>query len=757
MPPKESATESTAPSKGAARRDGYGRYGYGYPYPEGVREPSLNDLFALLWRRKGLIVGTVALTTLAAAVLVMRLTPLYTAEARVMIAPRTANVVDIENVLEGLAQDPTTVRTELEVLRSRSLAEKVVGALGLIDNAEFNPHLRPPSLRSPLQWLESFAGTSTALGDPERRMLADTVDAVLGALTVSVVEISRVIAVGATSEDPELAAAIANTLAETYLNEQIREKSDATGQAADWLDERVATIRNQVEEANRAVEDFRARQGLTQASDTTLVEQQISEVNTQLIAARAQTVEADARLRQVRALMETPEGVYDSSDVQGSPLIQNLRLEETRLAGEVAQMTSEYGPRHPKMINVQAELEHIRGKIALEVDRIVRSLENSLEVAQTRERSLDEGLENLKAEASRLTDAQARLRVLEREAQANQSLFDVFLARWKETGQQSDLQRADGRIISRAVVPDTPSWPNRPATMAVAGVFSVLLAFLLVYLAEQLFDRGFQSVGQVEEMLGLGVLGTIPRLKEEEEERNALVLDKPTSGLAEAFRMLHAGLLLTDTEGRSGECVLITSAVANEGKTFTALSLARLLASGGHNVLLVDADLRNGQVGVRLDLSDGPGLAELLAGDRQSVEDVVQRDERSGLHVLTAGSSKLPTSDLLRPRNVSALLVALRSAYELVILDSPPVLLVADARTLARLADRTVFVVRAEDTPRKVAAAAVKALNEAEAGVSGTVLSMTSARRGHRYYPYGYGYGYFRRRGKRRPYYYADA
>lgn len=709
------------------------------------REPDLRDALGLLWRRKWLILTTALAGTLATATTVVQLSPRYTAEAQMLIAPRAAKVVDIEDVLEALRPDRTTVQTEVEVLRSRALAEEVAGRLRLSEVPEFNRRLRPPSLRNPLDWLGRLLDPERdAAGEAGRsaRDEDEAVDALLQAVTVNVVKLSRVVAVGATSEDPELAAAIANTLADAYLDAQVAEKDRATSRAASWLNERVAALREQVETSNRAVEDHRQRHGLAETSDTILVEQQISEVNTRLVAARARTAEADARLRQARELAATEDGIYGASDVLASRLIQDLRMQETRLMGEAAQMATEYGPRHPKMINAGAELSDIQATIAAEVERIVGGLENALEVAQTGERALRQSLGDLRAEAARLTAAQARLRVLEREAEANQTLFDVFLARWKETGQQEGRQSADGRIISRATVPTAPSWPNVPATVAIALVAFTLLGLALTYLAEQLLERGFRHPGQLEDALGVGALTSVPILSGSDESFEDHVLDKPSSALAESLRMLHTGLLLTDADETPCTSVLITSSVASEGKTFIALSLARLLASMGRKALLIDADLRHGQVERRLGLRASAGLAELLTGGAGLAEQFIARDERSGLDVLLAGRSTLPVANILQSRQMSRLLESLRTRYELIVIDSPPLLLVSDARTLARLADHTVFVVRYGDTPRKVAATGIKSLAEAEAHVTGAALSMVETRKGSGYYPYGYGYGY---------------
>lgn len=697
--------------------------------------------------------ATAALTLLASALIVLQLTPRYTAEAQVLIGIRKTNVVDIESVLEALSpgRDRNMVNTEMAVLASRSLAEMVVEELKLVERSEFNSRLRQPSwLREKLLWLPRSLGFASAGGNdapetPEqaaRQARDETVTALTEALSIDRVRLSNSASVTMTSENAELAASVVNTLADTYLRQQVEQKLEANQQASSWLNERVLALGDDVERSERAVEEFRQEQGLTQTSDSTLVEQQISEVNSQLIAARATTSEADARLRQARELMGSEEGIFSAPEVLTAPLIQNLRLEEARLVGESAQMAQEYGPQHPRMINIVAELKDIRANLTEEVARIVASLENNLEVARTRERTLEGSLEELKAEATRLTSSQAQLRVLEREAASNQALFDVFLTRYMETGEQEDLFSADARIISRAIVPTEQSWPNFTAAAGISLVVSALLALLAVFVVEQAFERGFRHSGQLETGLKVGSFGAVPMLADSKATIDDHVLQNPMSAFSESLRMLHTGLLGTHAEEPDSISVLITSSVANEGKTFLAVALARLIAKSGRRTLLIDADFRHGQIAKRLGLTEEFGLAHLLTGQQKGTGPAIQHDEKSGLDVLTAGKSLKVRTDVIRQQTMSKLLTDFKSDYDFVIVDSPPVLLVSDSLSIAKCVDDTIYAVRWAATPRKVVAAGVKRLADSSTRVIGAVLTMAQ---GHRkgYYSYSYGsYGY---------------
>ena len=430
-----------------------------------------------------------------------------------------------------------------------------------------------------------------------------------------------------------------------------------------------------------------------------------------------------------------------------SPLIARLRERETDVARRAAEMATELGPRHPKMINIRAELADLRTRLEAEVEKIVRGLSNELEVAQIRERTLEDNLKRLEAEAADVNTAQGRLRVLEREAAANRTLFDTFLARWKETGRQDEIQHPDARILSYADVPRRPSSPKKVRIVGVALVFSVVLGVLLVFLVEQL-DSGFRSAEQIESMAGVGTLALIPLLTRRRLKGHlpiGYVLDKPASSYAESLRTLYTGVLLSAVDA-GAKSILITSSLPGEGKTTLAVAMTRLLARGGRRVLLVDADLRRSGVARILDLPNEIGLVQLLGPRGETLEHAVQHDPGSGLHVLTTGRGSVPSpSDLFESARMKALLESLRDTYDLVVIDSPPLHVVSDARVLARLADTTVFLVRWAKTRREVALLGLRQIVEAGANLAGVVLSMVNVRKHARYgyadsgYYYGYG------------------
>jgi len=736
----------------------------------------LREVLRKLWRRKNLVLGTIVTLTVLAAVIVLQVTPRYTASAFVMIDPRENRVVDIEAVVSGLSTDVEAIQSEIQVIRSRGLAAKVIDRLGLDRLPEFNENLREPGgleqLLSPAaddgddgtalkaEWAGFLTRLRNAvLGEPvdpapgeqARRERAKVIDHFLERLRVRPEGRSRVIRLSFESENAELAARVVNTTADLYIVEQLEAKFEATQRATEWLNQRVGDLRAKVEASERAVELYRAEQGLTESRGVTVTSQRISELNSQLTIAASEVAEAQARVDQIEQALAGARSFEAVSEVLNSRLIQDLRVQQAAVERRAAELSSELGERHPRMIQLRAEADNIRGKIAAEVNKVAQALRNEVAVARAREATLRQQLAALETEAGELGAAQVQLRALEREANANRLLMETFLNRFKETTSQEDIQQADARIISRADRPEAASFPKKKLIVALAFVASAMLGLLLAFAVEQL-DHGFRSMEQIERWTGVAGLGLVPALRgirklgrRPEQE----VVDRPVSAYTESIRTLRTGLMLADVD-RSPKVVLFTSALPGEGKTSLSLSLARLAAQTGETVVFLDTDLRKPRAHRALDLPGAPGLVEVLAGE-VSLDEAIAADAATGLAFLGAGRGAPNPPDLLNSDHMRALIEELTGRYDLVVLDSSPLVAVSDARILARYADKTAFVVRWADTRREVVMNAMKQLLKADADLAGVVLSQVNVKSHARY---GYGdSGYYYGRTNR---YYAD-
>lgn len=718
----------------------------------------LRDLLRILWRRKGVIIGTAVIVTALALLVVLQLAPKYTAVTDVLIDPRVAQVVNVEAVLSGLTGDIETIESEIEVFNSRGLATKAVAELKLKEDPEFNKRLRRPGALISIipDFVLSMISKSSvddklSSEDIEQREEKRIVDKFLTGLKVRQVGFSRVIRVSYESENPKTAAAAANTLSEFYIVAQLDAKFEATKRASRWLGERIADLRNQVASADGAVETYRANSGLLRGRDVRLSTEEVSSVNSRLVQVRAEREATEAQLQQVEVQLKSKAGMNMAGDTVRSEHFQALRQRLADAERLVAELWVEYGEQHPKMIKARAELADLNRKLKVETGDMIRRLRDAVATARIREKALQATLKRLKTEIAGLNNAEIGLHGLEREAQANRKLLETFLERFKETQSQENFQQADATILSPAPIPEVPSFPNKRLMLVVAFIGAVALGLVLAFTIERL-DSGFRSMEQIEQMTGLPALGLIPELKRGRNAGGApeaYILENPTSAYGEAVRRLHTGLVLSNVDSPP-KVVLITSALPGEGKTSVAISLARMLANSGQKVVIIDCDLRRPTVHKLLDVSSSPGLAEYLAGG-VPLEQVIQTDSRSKVRLIAAGAPAPHPVNLLGSDQMKKLLSTLAGTWDIVIIDSAPVTAVSDTLVLSRLVDQAVYLVRWAGTDRQRAIGGLKQLLNAGINVVGVALTMVDVRK-HA----GYGYadsGYYHGRSRK---YYTD-
>jgi succinoglycan biosynthesis transport protein ExoP len=702
-------------------------------------EVSIQAILDLVWRRRVLFFGALITCLVAAVAAVFAITPRYTAQASVMIDPREENVVGIQAVLSGLGADDPTIRSEIEVLRSEDMAQRVIAQTNLEQSREFNPILSPSLVSQALRsvdwpWLNAAFGEILADQDEASPDLqADVVASYLKRLDVETLgRNSRVIGISFTSQDPALAARVANAIADTYVALQLERKLAATERAAEWLGERLDAVGEEVTASEEKVDDMRAARAAEGRWDPDLLQQQISQVNSQLMQARADHEQAQAELRQVDSLVATsgPESVFEVVDprllVQTNEQLMWLRRTQ-------AELRAQYGDDHPVVVEVRDAIKQLIEETST---RLIASVRNRVEVSADKVQGLEQELRRLIQESIASRRGQAQLRIAEREAKATAQVYDTLLARSKETA-QTGLEQPDARIISHASVPNRPSFPNRLLLLGVAFLGSIALSGTLVGLAEGM-ERGYRSSDALKRATGLPVLGEIPWFggQSDADGLAELLLADPASAYAEALRTMALSLELSGDPTDRGKVVLITSSVPREGKTTLVTCLARTVALSGRKVLVVDGDLRRPTCHTQLHLSRAPGLSSYLS-DQTSADVVMQEDGPSGLELISGGEMKPNPLQLLRSEKLAQLLQEMRPLYDLILVDSPPLLPIADARLLSALVDRCIIAIRWRTTARDSVARAIEQIKQAGGQLAGLVLTQVKDQANH-----GYGYYY---------------
>lgn len=712
------------------------------------------SLFRVLWRRKILVVSLVALGTLGAYLYGKNLTPTYTAKSVVLVEPQKSQIVDVQSVLSGTPTDNATMATQIKLVQSRNFAARVMEELRLFDDPEFNAALRPDdglqlslSLTEPLrklmalvpnEWLiaSGLAQEPITVLESEAPRLAreGAIDAFLGGLKVGNEGGTYLIGIEYTSLEPAKAARIANRLAELYVDDQLRAKLFTTDRASVWLQERLDTLKEEVRAADEAVQRYRAENNLVGTQNGMLLnDQQLSDINRELLNARADLAERQAKLSLVRGLRGRGQGLDAIGDVAASPVIVNLRAQEADLLRQEAEMRSLYGERHPKLQQLLSEKANIEAKIDAEVARVTRILENDVAVTAARVRTIEGQLGGMKSRTTQDREAEVRLRELERQAETSRTLYEAFLARFKEMREQQEIVEPDSRLVAIATPPNWPSSPGPKLFTAAGFLASGVLATILALLLDSL-DRGLRSAREVESTLGLPTLALVPRLDRLKRGQRPYqyLLDKPLSAYTEAIRSIYMALRLTGIE-RAPKVLLVTSSLPEEGKTTIAVSLATFIARSHKRVLLVDLDLRHPSVHRELGWSVSHGLVEYLVEDRP-LEEVIQQDLESGLHFLPVKAQTSNPTDLLESPRLRELIELCRERYDYVVLDSAPLVSVTDSRLAALLADKSVLAIKWGETVATAAQDSVQTLREIGADIAGAVLTQIDLKRHAQYH-----------------------
>lgn len=708
-----------------------------------AEEPGFNllDLLRIIRVRRKIILGTAAVVVTLVTAIVMELTPLYRATAVVMLDQRKHNLEDTAAVLSGLPTDQATIQNQVQILTSLGLAGKVVDKLKLMEDPEFNPKIGGLGALigalNPMNWFGSNSkAEDEALGfDRERSAV---IHRFLGRLSVSPIGLSTAMKVSFQSENPNKAARIASGIANAYVEDQLEAKFQATQKATEWLSKRISELSKQAQVADAAVQQYKAEHNITMSSTgVSVIEQQIADINRQLVAARAELAEKQANYGRLASLAREGRAA-DSSQVLASPLIANLRGQEAQLTNQIANLSSKYGPRHPKMLDLQAQKQNLEAKIREEVQRFVDSARNDMRVSASHVASLQASLKQAEEQGAGQNQANVQLTALQSAASSARAMYEAFLGRLNQTQGQEGIQTPDARIISNPEVPQSPSYPKKKLAIGLSIPAGLVLGLMLAFLAERL-DSGFRTTSEVERLMGIPVLSTVPEVASPENKPvNAadLVISRPMSSFAESLRGLQLGLTLSNVD-KQPKVIVVTSSVPGEGKTTVAVSLARIAARGGLKAVVVDGDLRRPNVAKMAGSPEtDSGLIEALT-DKSKLEKCLIKDTKSDAMILPCLQTPASPTDVLGSQAMKAVVDGLRQSFDLVIIDSAPLLPVNDTKILSLLADAVLLVVRWEKTPRDAAANALRSLMDVRAPVAGIALARADNER-FRYYSYGY-------------------
>lgn len=692
---------------------------------------SVKWIVSFLLRRWVIIAVTAAIALVVCVAAFLFQPPQYTATALVMIQAGPERVLTQEQMVVGGETAPNAgqlVDSQLEVLRSRMLTARLVDALGLVNDPEWNSEATPEGQAAP---------TLTAAEREEIRQ--NVIDAAGEAIDVSRRGLTYAADVSATSQSPERAAEMVNRLIELFQQYQLEARLESAGRANAWLSERVRELRERVQEKEAIAERYRAQTGLLSSEGALLTEQQSTELQAAVMQARADLAEKQARYAQLQDLINGGGSAETIAGVLSSVVIGQLRAQEADIARRQADMESRYATTHPALINVRAERQDIRDQIRAEIGRIAAGMRNEVTIAETRLATLQSSMQTMRGELVGNNEQMVTLREYERDAAAARTVYESFLQRFHEIAEQGTIREAPAQVVSMASPPAEPSTPRLSIIFVLSVAAAAGLGLAAGFLAEAL-DDSFDSADDVERKTGLPALATIPSLRRSDLQQSsalnnpaAYLVERQMSPFTEAFRVLRTAILFAAGQPKS-QVVAVTSALPGEGKTTVSLCLARVAALSGQRVLLIDCDLRRRTLKEVLEIEPGAGLLQVLAGD-VTWRQAVHVDEASGMSVLPLSGSGFTPKEIFGAEDMSSLLADLRGSFDLIVLDCAPVLAVAETRVAVAKADCAVIVARWQKTPMRAMHAMLQQLNDAGANIRGVVLNGV-ARRSPGYYAY---------------------
>lgn len=717
------------------------------PAPEVVDGNTLDvvGIFHSLRRQWPIVLAGIVLTLIASIIYLMVATPLFTSSASVILDPRQNALLQQQKVMAEGMLDASVVDSQVEVIGSDRLALDVIRRLNLTNDEEFVPQDTGgviALIRGGLSAVKGLLGGGGPAVEvsPEQRAM----DVFTKRLGVRRVGLTYVLAIDFTSQSPTKAAKIANTIATAYIEDDLRAKYDSTKRAGAWLQARLADLREQATIGDQAVQVFKTKNNLVDTSRGAMNEQQLAEINTQLISAKADTSQAKARLDRINAIRagDVPDATV--SDALQSPVVSRLRAQFLDIQGQVSQFTQRFGANHQATINLRSQRDDLKKSISDELKRLADAYDSDYQIAQAREASLQASLDQVVSRAGVNSEAQVKLRDLESTAETNRALYDSFLQMARQTTQQETFPVSDTRILADAAPPLIRSSP--PKTMIVllgAMMIGAIIGSGAALGREYLVDV-FRTSNDVERVTGLTCLGILPVIdpagsagwrrfftRTKNIGRGAaihsVVLQAPFSRFTETLRNVKVAIDLNRLS-RANKIIGVSSAVPYEGKSVVAANLAHLVASQGHRVLLIDGDLHVRSLSGTIAKEATAGLVEALKNP-QLLRDLVVKNKRSNLDFLPCPVRERLTqaSELIASPQMSNLLRVASEQYDYIFIDFPPIVPVVDAKAAAHLMDSFVIVIDWARTSKTVVLEALTSAENIRERVIGAVLNKADA------------------------------
>lgn len=732
-----------------------------YPTPqerfyeeEAEQEIHLRDYLLILQKRKFIVLTLLALVFLTTAIVTFSTTPIYTSAVEVLIE-RNRGTPGLES--QYYYYDPDFLETQSSIVKSAKVARRVVDSLKLAttyrsyfleekkDEPSFFASIRAgirESLGSLLATVKKIGEEPTGQGDGEPLVVSEPMtdedliaSMIQGRLLVSPVKNTKIISISYSDKSPAIAKLVADAVAKAYMDELLDMKLTTSRYALQWMTAKAQEERNKLEASEKAMQEYmRANDLVTIENKLAITPQRLSDFSSQLSKVQAERKNLEGILRQIEAAGKNVAQLENIPSFADNAVLKGVREALFKARQNIGDLSKKYGEKHPLMIKANDELSELQGQQQAEVNRVIAATRNAYELAKSQEKNLEDLLASTKSELLNLNEKFIQYSIMKRDVDANRVVYEALTANIKKEGVTEQSQSVNVWVIKNASLPGGPSKPNKKRNLALGLVLGLMAGIGCAFLIEYL-DNTIKSDKDFETRYGLSVLGTIEKLKEKSKKIESYIVQKPISPIAESYRLVRSGLLLSSPE-EPPRTILVTSMGQGEGKTSTTINIARVFAQGGKKVLIIDCDLRRPRVHTVFSMQNDKGLSNYLSGNLQ--ENIIHKVAGEEIFAITSGPIPPNPSDLVGSKRLRTLLEKMREHFDFIIIDSPPVQLVTDSLVLSHLVDGTLLVVKAGGTTYDMVQSGLKKLRDVQCRILGVVLNGVGKNHGGGYYYSGY-------------------
>jgi succinoglycan biosynthesis transport protein ExoP len=707
----------------------------------------LGRLFRAVMRHKWGILGLAFAITLATGLMVYSMEPVYEASASIVLESEEANVVNVEKVYSLGTGSYEYTETQFEILKSRSLAERVVRKLKLYEHPDFLPEEETAEkpwysfdLKSLLPASKKEPPVQLTEEEKREQLIQRITAAVAGGLTVSPVEYSFIVYLKFESTNSQLAAQIVNTIAEEFINSNLETRLSGTVQATGWLSERLEELKENLRISEMALQDFREREGLVSVEGVTgLGGNELKVLSQRMEDARKARIEAQNIMEDVQGLTDpTTEQLMTVPAVMQHQLIRELTKDQTSAERKVAELAKRYGPMHPKMIAARSDLNTANEELAGEVRKVVSGISREYDIALRNEKQLQATWEASKTEVQDFNRMEFQLQELQREVDTNRELYNVFFTRIKNVSETGGFEKPHARIVDRAMVPTSPFKPNKRLSVTLAFILGIMLGCGIAILLDML-DNTIKSPDDVQDKLHAALLGSLPKMKTSKNGDFEQFWQKPQGAYAEAVRTVRTGVVLSGLDDPA-KIIVVTSTVPGEGKSTVSMNLGAALAQM-ESTLVIGADLRRPSLAQKCGLTPNhAGLTHFVSGSAK-LDDCIEHLPELNLYVMPAGIIPPNPLEMISSKKFVQALQFLKGRFDRIVIDSAPVNAVSDALVLASNADSVIYVVKADSTSATQAQKGIASIVGSNEPLTGVVLNQFDAKKAGNHYGKYYQYG----------------